>query len=578
MKSILTKGVLWITIILLAYFGLYGNITNEIHVRKVMDERKLENIQRLKDLREVQLEYKRHNGEYADNPDSLVYFLFNTSYDYINTEKADADSIPSNMRKWKKIQRRLLKDKIDPYKEAKRIYRELGGRWNVLTEKQKVKKGYISVEYFSAKELFMSSEYKNSRENIYEIDLNSLSNLTRIYKKQTSFSNFSQSFTMFDEDIKQKIKLENVYTTINKHYETVLSLSKSDIISLEQLRSLINKNNKNIENINILIDENKYKQENAEGLVNATNNQREAYTETIGSDVIDKVRQKAAIKSEKGKKLKGRKGVIFQIITQQDSTENANKIIIKDCKNNIIKLESEISAREKLNTILLNNIQAISDINQMKNKAIEFNQYFYNENYYKNNSKLNDLIYYTLNQEIKIIKVLKKGNSKTPSLPKEWKKAQLQADFLVEQSMDADLFEKVNTKYKNNGGKWRSLTEEEGYARGLITVTTLEIKDKIFDELYMKNRAANVNLNLDSLVYIPHTNNKYSFSSKKTVPNDEQRRQGETVKYYFEITASYDDIYLGLDKEEKILRNHSERENIQVGSLEKTIINGNWGE
>ena len=76
MKSILIKSVLWIVIILLAYFGLYGNITNEIHVREVMDERKSENIQRLKDLREIQLEYKRQNGFYSNNADTLVHFLF----------------------------------------------------------------------------------------------------------------------------------------------------------------------------------------------------------------------------------------------------------------------------------------------------------------------------------------------------------------------------------------------------------------------------------------------------------------------------------------------------------------------
>ena len=71
----------------LAYFGLYGNITNEIHVRKVMDKRKSENIQRLKDLREIQLEYKRQKGTYTNNPDSLVYFLFNTEIEFINSEK-----------------------------------------------------------------------------------------------------------------------------------------------------------------------------------------------------------------------------------------------------------------------------------------------------------------------------------------------------------------------------------------------------------------------------------------------------------------------------------------------------------
>ena len=76
--SIIIKIVLGTIVILLAYFGLYANITNEIHVRKVMDERSKENIQRLKDLREIQLEYKRQKGHYSDNSDSLTHFLFNT--------------------------------------------------------------------------------------------------------------------------------------------------------------------------------------------------------------------------------------------------------------------------------------------------------------------------------------------------------------------------------------------------------------------------------------------------------------------------------------------------------------------
>ena len=74
MKNTVIKFTLWLIIIFLVYFGLYGNITNEIHVRKVMDDRKSENIQRLKDLREIQLEYKRQNGTYTNNPDSLVDF------------------------------------------------------------------------------------------------------------------------------------------------------------------------------------------------------------------------------------------------------------------------------------------------------------------------------------------------------------------------------------------------------------------------------------------------------------------------------------------------------------------------
>ena len=41
MNSTITKFILWVIIICLAYFGLYGNITNEIHVRKVMDKKKI---------------------------------------------------------------------------------------------------------------------------------------------------------------------------------------------------------------------------------------------------------------------------------------------------------------------------------------------------------------------------------------------------------------------------------------------------------------------------------------------------------------------------------------------------------
>ena len=43
MKSTIIKIILLSIVISLAYFGLYDNITNEIHVRKVMNNRKAEN-------------------------------------------------------------------------------------------------------------------------------------------------------------------------------------------------------------------------------------------------------------------------------------------------------------------------------------------------------------------------------------------------------------------------------------------------------------------------------------------------------------------------------------------------------
>ena len=68
---------------------------------------------------------------------------------------------------------------------------------------------------------------------------------------------------------------------------------------------------------------------------------------------------------------------------------------------------------------------------------------------------------------------------------------------------------------------------------------------------------------------------------------------GSQNKWYFSISAEYEQIYKGLDKEEKVyqifdvlnedekvLRTKEEEEDIriQIGSLEETITNGNWGE
>ena len=72
LASTVMKIGLGTIVVLLAYFGLYANISNEIYIRKVMDERKDENIQKLKDLREIQIAYKTEKGYYADNPDSAL--------------------------------------------------------------------------------------------------------------------------------------------------------------------------------------------------------------------------------------------------------------------------------------------------------------------------------------------------------------------------------------------------------------------------------------------------------------------------------------------------------------------------
>ena len=151
----------------------------------------------------------------------------------------------------------------------------------------------------------------------------------------------------------------------------------------------------------------------------------------------------------------------------------------------------------------------------------------------------------------------------------------MQAELLVEQSLGDDMIKKIDESYQKSGGKWRELTEEEGYARGLITIIIKPVEEVIFNHIYLKERKSPT---LETLIYIPYTNIKYNFAAIKKEATLQEKSQGEIDKYFFEISASYDDIFTGLDKENIMLRTHRERTNMRVGSLEKTITNGNWGE
>ena len=570
MNSTITKFILWVIIICLAYFGLYGNITNEIHVRKVMDKRKSENIQRLKDLREIQLEYKRQNGTYTGNSDTLIHFLFNTEVEFINTEKADEDSIAANMRKWNSIQNRMVRNLINPKKEAKRIYKENGGEWTVLNEKQKIKKGYIQVDYYMAYDLSFSEEYNKTRNNnSYVIDTDNLTNITKIYENQKDYSRFKNSFSNYSESLIEKLEIDNIYTIIHTNFNSIFDLNENTIISTENLSSQISNNKKEISNLEKNIASENDKLENAEGMIRSAIHQRNTYTETIGVETIEKVREKAEKKAEKGKTLRGRKGVIFSIISSQDSTENINKNIVSNCKKEISSFENEISIRKKLIEVLEENYQSIKDVQEMQNQYNNINKV--------DCDNFNYLCNYTLTKEIKIVTTLKKGNYTIPKQPYKWKQAVLEADYLVEQAIDDEMMLKIKKKYIESGGTFRDLTTEEGYARGLITTVIQPVRDIIFDNIYMKNRI-DIPLNLDSITYIPNTNIKYNFAAKEFKPNMIEQSQGEIDKYFFKIYANYDDVFSGLDEENNVLRKNGERENIEIGSLEKTITNGNWGE
>jgi hypothetical protein len=335
-----------------------------------MDNRKSENIQKLKDLREIQLEYKRQKGHYADNADSLIYFLFNTEVTYINTEKADEDSIPVDMNKWNSIQNKISRGKINPSVEAKRIYAEMGGNWKTLTEKEKIDKGYIEVNYYTAHELAFTTDYQETRNNSFKIDTQNLSNIKKSYNNQKSYTSFKSEYNAYSDEVIRKLEINNIYEDLHANFNAILDLDTNTNISTENLKSKVSDNEKELKILKSQISDKEDSKENAKNIIRASKKQRNTYTETIGEKMVVKVREKAAKKAEKGKVLKGRKGKIWAILNSQDSTEQVNKVIVEDCKNIILKLENEIEARKKIIKSLGKNIQSIHDVNAMQNQYI----------------------------------------------------------------------------------------------------------------------------------------------------------------------------------------------------------------
>jgi len=122
--------------ILLAYF-IYNSITSEIEFNKTAKIRIAENVQKLKDLRQIQVKYKQTKGIYANNFEDLLFFLENDS---------------------------LL------------IIKAIGETPDSLTDFQAIELGIIARDtaYVTAKENVFDNSYIESRDNNYPLDINNL--------------------------------------------------------------------------------------------------------------------------------------------------------------------------------------------------------------------------------------------------------------------------------------------------------------------------------------------------------------------------------------------------------------------
>ena len=122
--------------ILLVYF-VYNSINSEVEFQKVAQVRIAENIQKLKDLRQVQIAYKKVNHTYANNFESLIDFLEN-------------DSMP--------------------------IVKAIGETPDTLTDAQALELEIKSRDtaYVLAKETVFDASYLNSRKNKFPLYINNL--------------------------------------------------------------------------------------------------------------------------------------------------------------------------------------------------------------------------------------------------------------------------------------------------------------------------------------------------------------------------------------------------------------------
>ncbi|MDB9910002.1 hypothetical protein OAC83_00100 [Flavobacteriales bacterium] len=122
--------------IILAYF-VYNSINSEVEFQQVAKVRVAENVQKLKDLRQVQIAYKKVNNTYSNNFESLIDFLENDSM---------------------------------------AIVKAIGETPDSLTDVQALELGIISRDtaYVLAKETVFDEAYLSSRNEKFPLDLSAL--------------------------------------------------------------------------------------------------------------------------------------------------------------------------------------------------------------------------------------------------------------------------------------------------------------------------------------------------------------------------------------------------------------------
>jgi len=141
-----TIALLLIPFNIILFYFVYNSINSEVEFNKAAKIRIAENVQKLKDLRQVQVKYKQTKGVFADNFESLIYFLENDSMPIVKATGETPDSLINGIQ---------------------------------MSDELALELGLISRDtaYVLAKETVFDATYMENRKNEFSLDINSLTSV-----------------------------------------------------------------------------------------------------------------------------------------------------------------------------------------------------------------------------------------------------------------------------------------------------------------------------------------------------------------------------------------------------------------
>lgn len=178
-------AIILIPLNIILAFLIYNSINSEIDFQAAAKNRIAENIQKLKDLRQVQIAYKKVKNNYANNFDDLIYFLEN-------------DSMP--------------------------IIKAIGERPDTLTDAEALKIGIISRDttYQLAKQTVFNSAYLKTRNKDFPLEVSTLTNIPNSNIKYKINSGTIEKGKVLVQVFEISTTYKNVFTGMkaeNKNYD-----------------------------------------------------------------------------------------------------------------------------------------------------------------------------------------------------------------------------------------------------------------------------------------------------------------------------------------------------------------------